>query len=187
MKEYRDKSLEELRLEDYIANRKGPKGTSLKFQAVCDHDVMVKDGQQQNINTRHQNIEAMKEYQEKSIEELRLDDYIANRKGPWPHVSIANKQTVFPSLGFKFKDFTSSLPIILPPPLKLQTDFQRLGFKFQGLAAKLKSGDRMFNMGSDGCGVKLVNKRSAAGLITVSIFFCFLSVKNHRVAWRANH
>ena len=170
MKEYHDKSLEELRLEDYIANLKGPKGTSLKFQAVCDQDVMAKDGQVESIIARHQNIEAMKEYQEKSIEELRLDDYIANRKGPWPHVSIGNKQTHFPSLGFKFQDFTASLPIIRPPRPKLQADLQRLGFKFQGLAAKLKSGDRMFSVGSDGCGVKLVNKRLAAGIATSSIF-----------------
>uniref|UniRef100_A0A8C0EYF6 Nuclear pore complex protein Nup98-Nup96 n=1 Tax=Bubo bubo TaxID=30461 RepID=A0A8C0EYF6_BUBBB len=45
-------------------------------------DTMVKSGVSTNINTKHQCITAMKEYESKSLEELRLEDYQANRKGP---------------------------------------------------------------------------------------------------------
>ena len=45
-------------------------------------DTMMKSGQQQTISTRHQCITCMKVYEDKSIEELRLEDYNANRKGP---------------------------------------------------------------------------------------------------------
>ena len=57
-------------------------GTTVKFTPVTDTDTMMKSGVQTNINTRHQCISYMKEYETKSIEELRADDYAANRKGP---------------------------------------------------------------------------------------------------------
>ncbi|KTG05752.1 hypothetical protein cypCar_00031261 [Cyprinus carpio] len=45
-------------------------------------DTMVKGGVTTSINTKHQCITAMKEYENKSLEELRLEDYQAGRKGP---------------------------------------------------------------------------------------------------------
>ena len=52
-----------------------------KFRPTNSTDTMMKSGQQQNINTQHQCITCMKEYETKSLEELRCEDYIANRKG----------------------------------------------------------------------------------------------------------
>ncbi|XP_061752896.1 nuclear pore complex protein Nup98-Nup96 isoform X3 [Nerophis ophidion] len=57
-------------------------GTTVKFNAPTANDTMVKGGVTTNINTKHQCITAMKEYENKSLEELRLEDYQAGRKGP---------------------------------------------------------------------------------------------------------
>ncbi|XP_063241725.1 nuclear pore complex protein Nup98-Nup96 isoform X2 [Bacillus rossius redtenbacheri] len=57
-------------------------GTPLKFNPVTGTDTMVKNGVSQTINTRHHCITCMKEYESKSLEELRMEDYAANRKGP---------------------------------------------------------------------------------------------------------
>ncbi|XP_052793615.1 nuclear pore complex protein Nup98-Nup96-like [Mya arenaria] len=56
-------------------------GTSIKFNPLTGQDTMVKNGQTQTINTKHQCITAMKEYETKSLEELRVEDYISGRKG----------------------------------------------------------------------------------------------------------
>ncbi|CAJ0932375.1 unnamed protein product, partial [Mesorhabditis belari] len=57
-------------------------GTTVKFQAQTGTDTMLKNNTQQNINTKHMCISAMKEYETKSLEELRMEDYLAGRKGP---------------------------------------------------------------------------------------------------------
>jgi nuclear pore complex protein Nup98-Nup96 len=57
-------------------------GTPIKFNPVTGTDSMAKNGLTQNINTRHQCITCMKEYENKSLEELRLEDLQAGRKGP---------------------------------------------------------------------------------------------------------
>ncbi|XP_056140469.1 nuclear pore complex protein Nup98-Nup96 [Lampris incognitus] len=57
-------------------------GTTLKFNPPTGSDTMVKGGVTTSINTKHQCITAMKEYENKSVEELRLEDYQAGRKGP---------------------------------------------------------------------------------------------------------
>ncbi|XP_055355736.1 nuclear pore complex protein Nup98-Nup96-like [Paramacrobiotus metropolitanus] len=113
MREYGEKkSMEELRLEDYEANRKtgtvtgtpmgmsgqagglfGPSppslfnsvkasvGTTVKFAPVMGTDTVMKFGLNTNIQTKNFCISMMKEYEEqKSMEELRLEDYQANRK-----------------------------------------------------------------------------------------------------------
>ena len=56
-------------------------GTTLKFNAPTGTDTMVKNNSQQHINTRFMCIVTMKEYENKSLEELRMEDYAANRKG----------------------------------------------------------------------------------------------------------
>ncbi|XP_022250007.1 nuclear pore complex protein Nup98-Nup96-like isoform X2 [Limulus polyphemus] len=56
-------------------------GTTVKFNPPIGSDTMMKNGLSTNINTRHQCITCMKDYENKSLEELRLEDYVANRKG----------------------------------------------------------------------------------------------------------
>ena len=43
-------------------------GTVVKFNPPSGQDTMVKNGVTQNINTKHQCITAMKEYEAKSLE-----------------------------------------------------------------------------------------------------------------------
>ncbi|XP_032812490.2 nuclear pore complex protein Nup98-Nup96 isoform X1 [Petromyzon marinus] len=60
------------------------KGTTIKFIPVEGTDTMMKNGASTTIRTKHQCITAMKEYETKSLEELRLEDYTDNRKGLQP-------------------------------------------------------------------------------------------------------
>lgn len=55
-------------------------GTAVKFDPPAGQDTIVKIGVTQNVSTKHQCISAMKEYEAWSLEELRVGDYIANRK-----------------------------------------------------------------------------------------------------------
>lgn len=66
-----------------------PTGTTIKFNAPTGTDTMVKGGVSTNISTKHQCITAMKEYETKCLEELRLEDYLVNRKGPQNPVAAA--------------------------------------------------------------------------------------------------
>jgi len=61
-----------------------PDVTTIKFDAVCDQDTITKNGRSKTktINTLHQCITAMKQYENKSIEELRWEDYKANLNTP---------------------------------------------------------------------------------------------------------
>jgi len=56
------------------------KGTPVKFSVVQGNDCMVKNGITTNISVRHQCITVMSNYDKKSIEELRIEDYEAGRK-----------------------------------------------------------------------------------------------------------
>lgn len=58
-------------------------GTSLvKYQPTIGTDTLMKGGQANNVNTKQHCITAMKEYEAKSLEELRMEDYLSSRKGP---------------------------------------------------------------------------------------------------------
>ncbi|XP_032975642.1 nuclear pore complex protein Nup98-Nup96 isoform X4 [Rhinolophus ferrumequinum] len=74
-----------------------PTGTTIKFNPPTGTDTMVKAGVSTNISTKHQCITAMKEYESKSLEELRLEDYQANRKGPQNQVGAGTTSSLFGS------------------------------------------------------------------------------------------
>ncbi|XP_033343033.1 nuclear pore complex protein Nup98-96 isoform X1 [Megalopta genalis] len=57
-------------------------GTVVKFTPVITTDSMSKNGISHSISARHCCIVAMKEYESKSYEELRFEDYSVGRKGP---------------------------------------------------------------------------------------------------------
>lgn len=58
-------------------------GTAIaKYQPHSGTDTLLKNGQTNSVNTRQHCITAMKEYEAKCLEELRMEDYMANRKGP---------------------------------------------------------------------------------------------------------
>ncbi|KAH8381827.1 hypothetical protein KR009_000454 [Drosophila setifemur] len=58
-------------------------GTAVaKYQPTIGTDTLMKGGQPNNVNTKQHCITAMKEYELKSLEELRMEDYLASRKGP---------------------------------------------------------------------------------------------------------
>ncbi|XP_028823524.1 nuclear pore complex protein Nup98-Nup96 isoform X2 [Denticeps clupeoides] len=77
-------------------------GTTIKFNPPTGNDTMVKGGVTTSINTKHQCITAMKEYENKSLEELRLEDYQAGRKGP--------SNPMAPGTGGLFGTVTSAAP-----------------------------------------------------------------------------
>ncbi|KAL5961216.1 Nuclear pore complex protein Nup98-Nup96 [Taenia solium] len=55
-------------------------GTPVKFNAPLVNDIIQKNNQKVQVTAKHMCISAMKEYSDKSIEELRVDDYLQNRK-----------------------------------------------------------------------------------------------------------
>ena len=52
---------------------------SAKFSAVSGSDTMIRNGLQSTIATKHQCITAMNEYDSKSFEELRIEDYLLKK------------------------------------------------------------------------------------------------------------
>lgn len=56
-------------------------GTVVKFTPVITTDSMSKNGISHTISARHWCIASMKEYESKSYEELRFEDYSVGRKG----------------------------------------------------------------------------------------------------------
>ncbi|KAM6342323.1 nuclear pore complex protein Nup98-Nup96-like isoform 1-T2 [Podargus strigoides] len=57
-------------------------GTRIKFNPPTGIETGLYSGVYTTFRTWHQCITAMKEYESKSLEELRLEDYQVNRKGP---------------------------------------------------------------------------------------------------------
>ncbi|CAL8072922.1 unnamed protein product [Calicophoron daubneyi] len=58
-----------------------PTGTAIPFNPPITTDTIQRGGQSTQVNAKHVCITAMKEYQDKSLEELRLEDYGLNRHG----------------------------------------------------------------------------------------------------------
>lgn len=111
MKDYESKSIEELRFEDYLLKQKYKRqssapialaspirpqiyfdskktaiGTPVKFNPVSGTDC---NENRQPISTLHQCITVMSEYEAKSFEELKYEDYKANRRfAPHPILNL---------------------------------------------------------------------------------------------------
>ncbi|KAK0416708.1 hypothetical protein QR680_012642 [Steinernema hermaphroditum] len=68
-------------------------GTTQKFEPVIGTDQVMKNGSNQTTNTKLMVITAMKPYESKTLEELRIEDYLANRKGGNAGVTGAFSQT----------------------------------------------------------------------------------------------
>lgn len=58
-----------------------PNGSAIKFEPVSGNDFVIKNGRQKPVSTLNFCITAMEQYESKSLEELRMEDYAANRKG----------------------------------------------------------------------------------------------------------
>ncbi|KAH7720654.1 Nucleoporin autopeptidase family protein [Aphelenchoides avenae] len=77
-----------------------PVGTTVKFDAPRAKDTMMKNNETRQIDTRHMCITAMREYEAKSLEELRVEDYLANRKsGTTGGTSLFGTQQAAPTFG----------------------------------------------------------------------------------------
>ncbi|KYN31615.1 Nuclear pore complex protein Nup98-Nup96 [Trachymyrmex septentrionalis] len=70
-----------------------PAGTAVKFTPVITTDSMSKNGISHSISVRHCCIASMKEYESKSYEELRFEDYQLGRKGPQTGLFGTSAQT----------------------------------------------------------------------------------------------
>ncbi|XP_071536079.1 nuclear pore complex protein Nup98-Nup96-like [Panulirus ornatus] len=68
--------------QGFGATGAAPVGTTVKYEPIIGSDTMTRNGVSTNIKTRIEVISAMKDYENKSLEELRVEDYLANRKGP---------------------------------------------------------------------------------------------------------
>ena len=73
------------------ASSQGPVGTTIKFSPFTGSDAAIKNGQQTNVVTKNYCICTMKEYgEQKSQEELRLEDYQAGRKYGTPQTASSS-------------------------------------------------------------------------------------------------
>ena len=100
MTQYEQMSLEELRLEDYVTGCKGGgqttclegitgysgcvlgRGNQLgNYKPIKRNDTENKNGVTYNVDTLLHCITGMTQYEQMSLEELRLEDYVAGRKG----------------------------------------------------------------------------------------------------------
>ncbi|XP_077557835.1 uncharacterized protein LOC144173203 [Haemaphysalis longicornis] len=83
-------------------------GTTIKFRPPIGTDTIMNNGVSSTISTSHQCITTMREYENKSLEELRLEDYAANRKG--------SGRAITGDLGATGQQGpTTSLPAVLQP------------------------------------------------------------------------
>ncbi|XP_039249300.2 uncharacterized protein LOC120327001 isoform X1 [Styela clava] len=74
---YQNKSMEEIRFEDYVTGRKGPITITHygpKFRECIGTDINMRNSQR--ITTHHQCISAMTVYEQNSLEELRIEHYM---------------------------------------------------------------------------------------------------------------
>lgn len=73
--------LQQRQLSDNF-NSQVPQMSNINYYMEWTLDTLMKSGQSTSVNTKQHCITAMKEYERKSLEDIRFEDYAANRKGP---------------------------------------------------------------------------------------------------------
>ncbi|XP_037913163.1 nuclear pore complex protein Nup98-Nup96-like [Hermetia illucens] len=155
MLEYCNKSLEELRWEDYlrdpVKSRHNKRSTesfgvscsqilvtnqitntnsgtlNTKYHEVFDTDVSMLYGRLMDVDTKLHCITGMWEYKGKSLEELRYEDYLVNRKGAIRNVFDFSFEYPYPIASRFFKNpFTSGIPAVEFPTSNFDTSEPRI-------------------------------------------------------------
>lgn len=74
-------NVDKSKMQENVLSSVSPIGTSVKFSVTHGNDTIMQSGVSHFVSTRRQCINLMKEYENKSMEELRHEDYLYGRNG----------------------------------------------------------------------------------------------------------
>lgn len=137
-----------------------PAGTTVKFDPTTGMDTMMRGGLSTNVDVRNQCITTMKEYRNKSLEELRFEDYAAGRKGPQMGVCSYTTQS-----GLFGKPLGPSINVVIGNPVQSKSSSGVTGDAINDLIKQMVTN---LNIPADqkvvvfSIGTVIINKGSAA-------------------------